>query len=186
MAELKHNTILKSWFDYCKKVLSEEWTVTFEEETFNSDGARPPKPYVTLKIISGPRKLALDDNLVNTSGNKFELVGQRGYTLSIKSYGTDYIDGLEDLSTCLDDPDNWEKLKSDADIAIVDRGDVSDISAKLETGFERRATLDIIFNSSNNKLTNIGPIEGVEVSGSIKNEDGTKTVNTNMPIITKE
>lgn len=179
---MKHDKILNAWYNYCEKVLSSDWTIAFSEAISGANGERPPKPYVTLKIISGPRKLGLDDEL-RQEGDKFYLVGQRAYTLSIKSFGTDFIDGLEDLSTCLDDPDYWEALKEEADIAVTDRGDVSDISAKLETGFEKRATLDIIFNSSNNKITNIGPIESVEVTGSLKNEDDSKTVNTNMPII---
>ena len=182
-----HSTILKAWFDYCTNVLPGEWTVAFAEEVSGADGVRPPKPYITLKIISGPRKLTVDDNLRNKeSTDEFYLIGQRGYTLSIKSFGTDYVDGLEKVSTLLEDPVNWEQLKADADISIVDGGSVSDISAKLETGFEKRATLDIIFNSSNNIITSIGPIESVEVSGAIKSEDSSKTVNTNMPIITKE
>lgn len=181
---MNHEKILKAWFDYCRNVLTPEWTVTFAEEISNADAVRPPKPYITIKIISGPRKMALDDNVTRKPGtDDYYLNGMRGYTLSIKSYGTGYFDALEDISTLLGDPDHGEQLKEDADIAIVDRGDVSDISAKLETGFERRATLDIIFNSSNNKLIGVKPIEKVEVKGTIKNEDSSKTVNTNMPTI---
>jgi len=179
-----HSDILKAWFDYCTNVLPVEYTVAFAEEISGADGPRPEKPYISLKIISGPRKLAIDDDLRNKElTDEFYLVGQRGYTLSIKSFGVEYIDALEKISTLLGDPDNWEQLNIDADIAIVDQGDVLDISAKLETGFEKRASLDIIFNSSNNIITSVGPITSVEVSGAIKNEDSSKTVNTNMPII---
>ena len=94
------------------------------------------------------------------------------------------MDALNDIETCLEEPDLWEQLKKDADISVQSTTGVSDISAKLETGFEKRATLDIIFNSSNNKVTNIGPIESVEVSGTL--DGGKEIINTNMPIITKE
>ena len=76
-----HSTILKAWFDYCTNVLPGEWTVAFAEEVSGADGVRPPKPYITLKIISGPRKLTVDDNLRNKeSTDEFYLIGQRGYT----------------------------------------------------------------------------------------------------------
>lgn len=186
---MEHDKIIQTWLDYCRKVLPEEWTVTRAESVSGKDGPRPPKPYLTLKIISGPRKLTLDDNVCfngkSEGSRNFNLVGIRGYTLSIKSFGIDYIDALEDVSTCLDDPDLNTFLKQEADIAITNKGDVIDVSALLETGYERRGSLDIIFNSSKNKETSIGLIENVEVSGSISsngNEDPIETSN----IINKE
>jgi len=179
---MQRSVIEKAWFDYCENVLSEEWTVTFAESISGANGARPPKPYVSLKVISGPRRISIDDNHT-FEDDQVHLVGQRGYTVSIKAYGQEYIDGLNDIETCVEDPEFWEQLKNDADISVQSTAGILDISSKLETGFEKRASLDIIFNSSNNKITNIGPIESVEVSGTM---ESSKTVNTNMPIITKE
>jgi hypothetical protein len=181
---MKHETILKAWYDYCRKVLPDEWTVTFAEEVTGKDAPRPQKPYLTLKIISGPGLVTMDDQVINCKGDAFSLVGQRKYTISVKAFGSGHIDALNDLSTLLDAPGYWDQLKEDADIAVTNKGEVTDVSGLLETGYERRASLDIFFNSSNNKTIDIGPIESVKVDGSL--DSGNKEINTNIPIITKE
>ena len=164
---MQSSVIEQAWLDYCNTVLNSDpvpenniWTVTLAEASQGNGGPRPQKPYVTLKIISGPGRITIDDELRNKENtDEFYLVGQRSYTLSIKSYGAEYIDGLSDITTCFDDPDIVQQLKNDADISVTNKGTVSDISGVLETGYEKRGTLDIFFNSSNNKLTSIGPIE---------------------------
>ena len=182
---MKHNTIIQAWLDYCNQVLPDEWTVTRAEEVTGKDAPRPVGPYITLKIISGPRKLTLDDetrfNGKDSGSRNFNLVGQRAYTLSIKSFRAGHNDALSDISTCLDDPDFYELLKEKACIAITNKGDVLDISGMLDTGFEGRSSLDIFFNSSNNKETGIGLIEGVQVEGKLESESG-KVINTNADI----
>jgi hypothetical protein len=168
---MTHDELIQTWIDYCRQVLPDEWTITREEETSGRDAPRPPKPYLTLKIISGPRQLTMDDELRfngNSTGNRnYNLVGQRAYTISFKAYGEGYVDALHDLSMGTDDPDLNEFLKTTGDIAVTNRGNVSDISGLLETGFERRASLDIIFNSSHNKETGIGLIETVKITGEL-------------------
>jgi len=181
---VKTSTIQKAWYDYLNSVLPEEVTVVFAEELENEGGPRPQKPYVTLKLISGPRHLTLDDE-IRFSGNNAALVGQRAYTLSVQSFGADHIDYLNDISTYLDDPNKFSKLKSDADIAVTNRGAVLDISQQIGTAFERRASLDIIFNSSNNKPIDIEVIENVSISGTLTTQDG-KEKTVNVPDIEKE
>lgn len=186
---MNSNTITQAWLDYCNNVLGDEWTVTLAESLVGQDAPRPNGPYITLKIISGPRKLTLDDEVRfngQTEGDSsFSLVGQRAYTLSIQAFRSGHSDALELLSTCLDDPDHYEELKARADIAITNRGDVIDISGKLETGWESRSSIDIIFNSSNNKPIGIGILEGVKISGELETETG-KIINANIPEINKE
>lgn len=179
---MKRSVIMQAWIDHFRDALPEIWTITQEEEILNADSPRPPKPYITLKIISGPGRITIDDEMVLNKKDKHTLVGQRSYTISAKAFGQDYMDGLNDASTVLDDPDFWENLRDKAQIAVTGRTSVIDISAKLETGFERRASLDIFFNSVNNKETNIGTIEKVVVSGQIETEGG-KIINTNLPQI---
>ena len=185
---MKHETIIQAWIDYSKKVLSSDWTITRAEEVTGKDAPRPSGSYITIKTISGPRKLTLDDELrfngKSEGESNYNLVGQRAYTLSIKAFRAGHNDALQDLSTCLDDPDLCAFLKEKADIAITNKGDVIDISGVLETGFEGRSSLDIIFNSSNNKETNVGLIERIVVTGEITTESG-KKINTNSGNINK-
>lgn len=186
---MKASTIIQAWLDYCNQVLPDEWTVTRAEEVTGKDAPRPAGPYITLKIISGPRKLSLGDELRfngKESGDRnFNLVGQRAYTLSIKSFRSGHADALEEISTCLDDPDFYQILKDKGCIAVTNRGDVIDITSPLDTGFEGRSSLDIFFNSSNNKETGVGLIEGVEIKGELETESG-KIINQNIGNINQE
>lgn len=178
-------TILTAWRNFCNNVLpaDENWTVVYSEEISGRDAPRPQKPYLTLKIISGPRKVHEDDLRKNDDGT-FEIVGQRAFTLSLQAYGPNCLDRLDDLSIALDDPDHFYQLKQDADIAVTNRGNVLDVSTKLATGYEKRGSLDIVFNSSKNKVTEIDRIEGVEISGEVNDE--VKTVIETLQTITKE
>ena len=183
--EMKSNTIIQAWLDYCNQVLPDEWTVTRAEEVTGKDAPRPTGPYITIKIISGPRKITMDDEMRfngKSQGSKnFNLVGQRAYTLSVKAFRAGHNDALSDISTYLDDPDFCELLKEKACIAITNKGDVLDISGPIDTGFEGRSQLDIFFNSSNNKDTGIGLIEGVRIEGELETDSG-KIINTNVDI----
>lgn len=182
---MKNKKILKAWFDYVNSVVPDNCIVTFAEELDGKGAPRPPLPYVTLKLVSGPGHLTLDDEYrINESG-KYSLVGQRSYSLSVQIYGSscdddfDHIDILSDISTYLDDLDKRDQLRADADIAVTSKGTAADISRLLGAGFERRGSLDIGFNSSNNKETNVGTIEHVEIIGTI---ESAQTITTNQII----
>lgn len=185
---MQYEQIIQAWVSYCDSVLNpdpqnKEWTVTIEEDAIGNGAIRPPKPYVSLKIISGPGKITIDDDLVfNKDDGQHYRCGQRAYTLSIKSFGVEFMDGLSDIANETENPDLIDQLISDAHISIIRTGTISDISAKLETGFEKRGTLDIEFLSSHNKIANIETIEKVEISGSLFDEQE----NENELIITNE
>lgn len=173
------DNIKKAWYDYVKSVVPAEWTVTHANQ--KDDAPRPPKPYLTLKIISGPGPLTLrDEKRAIEDEDNFFLVGQRSYSLSIQAYGADFNDVLGDVITCLDDPDKREILR-ESDIGVTNKGRVIDISTRLPTGFESRASLDILFNSSNNKETGIGAIEIVEIEGELETQNG-DIITTNQTI----
>lgn len=182
---MNREKIIQAWLDFCNQVVPDEWTVTRAEEVTGRDAPRPQGPYLTLKIISGPRKLTLDDEMrfngKEEGSCNFNLVGQRAYTISVKAFRAGHADVLEEISACLEDPDFADLLRKKACIAITNRGDVIDISAQLETGYEGRSSIDIFFNSVNNKETKVGLIEGVEIQGSLESDTG-KEINTNQTI----
>ncbi len=182
--------IYQAWIDYCKLVLP-EWTITRAEQMTGKDGPRPDKPYLTLKIIAGPGRLAIDDNLIPIAGtdDSFNMTSLRSSTLSIRSFGRndyeEHIDALELLSTCLSDPDKNVPLKKDNKIGIGIRGPVVELNGLVETGYEHQGSVDIGFNSVHNKVANIGSIENVEVSGSISGNANDDPIETNS-VINKE
>jgi len=171
----------KAWYDFVKSVVPSPWTVTFADQ--KDDAPRPPKPYLTLKIITGPQKKMLKDIkrfIPGENNDQAFLVGLRSYSLSIQAYGADFDDALGDVITLLDEPDKRQILRN-SDIGSIVAGGILDISQRLPTGFESRASLDITFVSSNTKETGIGYIDTVVIGGEMETEAG-NIITTNQTI----
>ena len=186
---MDRETIIQAWVDYCKTVLSEEWTVTREEQDTGLDAPRPNGPYITLKIISGPMNKSIG-RLTQFNGNceghkNFNICDQVQYVMSVKSFRSGHAEALDDIKSGFLDPDIAEILKDKAKISVQNNPNILDISARLETGYEQRSQMDIVFNSVQNRETNIGLIETVTITGKIETESG-KEITTNLPDITKE
>jgi hypothetical protein len=158
--------IERAWFRWLEARKHEDFNIVFSEELSRTDAPRPRPPFITLKLISGPRTKGSDD--LRRVGNGFKITGLRQYTLSIQAFGEGGYDALEDYVTRLDDQLEAADLRRDVGIGIVSRGDVVDISALLETGYERRAQLDVIFSCSTEVDAVAAPIERVSVGGTIK------------------
>lgn len=181
---MDRNTIEQAWFDYCTLNTPNEFTIIFSEEVSGSQGPRPQKPFITLKLLTGPIPRGSFDNLrfkgdngpPNENNVAYELSGLRQNSISIQAFGKDSQDTLGLLLTLLDAPQSIADFKASADIAIVSRGEVTDISALIDVGFERRHSLDILFNTSSNVEIVPGSIEKTQVSGKMKKADGTEII----------
>lgn len=158
--------IERMWFDFIEANVDEGFTVTYAEALTGRDAPRPKPPYITIKIISGPRPRGFDELRKRQGTPIFESGGIRQYTLSLQAFGMGGHDALSDLVAKMDD--SYASIELKRIVGIVDRGDVLDISALLETGYERRAQLDVIFNAAKNIETEIRPIEHVGVSGTLE------------------
>ena len=138
---------------------------------------RPNKPYLTLKISGPNRVMITDPKKYNAATDKFRFETQRRYNISIQSYGVEHTDVLDEIILGTQDPDLKQVLK-DCDIGVELRGNVTDITGLVSTGWEKRGSLDISFLASKIKLTEIEPVESAEISGEIIKEDETK-INVN-------
>lgn len=140
------STIKSAWFAFVDQFIQcENLTVIFAE---TSPGPRPSKPYLSMRLI-GPKVLSFqDDQRFNPSTNLFEVKGLREYTISIQAFGVDASDILGEIQTKLSYPEVTEFFSShDADIGIVDRGDVLNVTELLDTAYEARAAMDVRFYS---------------------------------------
>lgn len=174
--EIAEDPIKAAWYNFIVRNVPEEVTVVFAEELSGRDAPRPKGSYITIEIISGPIKAGIDELRKNSTTDKFFICGMRQYTVSLQAFRSGSRSFLDCLQTVLDSPRETELLK-ESNIAIVDPGTVTDISELLDVGFERRHQMDVVFNSVSSKETDIGPIETVRVSGSIKEgANGTHTV----------
>lgn len=152
-----------AWFNFVSIAIKDEFpdhSVIFAE----SDGPRPDKPYLTLKVTGPARVTTTDPKVYNADADKFRFETWRRYNLSIQSYGVSHLDVLDDIILGSQNPDFKQNL-TDCDIGVEIRGNIIDLSDKHSTGWERRGSLDISFLASKIKLTNIGTIESTEISG---------------------
>ena len=175
------DVLLADWLEIVDQSTPDIVTVVFAEETIGENRPKPAKPYITLKLISGPKSPAGSEN-INPSDpgdpTEFIMSSLRQFTMSVQAFGAGASNLLSDLQTQLysegikeDGTLNIGELIKQKDIGIVDRGTVSNITGKLGVGFEKRAQLDIIFNKMSNVDLDIGVIEKVSIKGEIKNPD---------------
>lgn len=135
--------------------------------------ARPPRPYVALKLISGPRKRGHDD--LRQAAGVFEVHGQRHWTCSIEILGSGAMDTAMQLQTSLEDPSIQEALSAKG-LAYKRAENAQDLSKVLDTSIESRAQMDVFFTSSTLRVTTVAPIEDVSGTNEIDGEEF--TVNT--------
>lgn len=155
----------------------------FERLTPNSvviwdrpDARRPNEPYVTLNYVTGPTRLGqLDEQVVEDDGS-ITVCANRQFTLGIKAYIGDArakqhnqfwrpFQVLEDLSLRLTSPGVRELFRAEG-LAIMNVTGVIDITELLETGFEPRASFDVLiaYNETYNDTAVGTGIEKVEVT----------------------
>ena len=74
------------WVRYCNLVLGDGWVVTQSEAIVGKGAVRPKKPYLTLKIISGPNDYTIDDELIVDSNGFQQIFSQKSFTISIQAF----------------------------------------------------------------------------------------------------
>ena len=132
------------------------------------DARRPSVPYMTLNYLTGPVRIAqLDEERVQDDGTII-MCATRNFTLSIKAYIGDVrakshpdfwrpIQSLSDLSGKLTTVAIRELFRKEG-LAIMNIEGIQDITELLETGYEPRANMDILFSYSEQITdTHIGP-----------------------------
>lgn len=129
------------------------------------EGPRPERPYLTLKLITGPTKtMAIDNFKYDNDLTKFVLNGDRSVVLSINAFGNDAFDLLATLQNSLDDPTVIDELFENS-LSILDDGDIRDVTLALETSFETRAVMEVTFGYAHKRETSVVDIQKVELEG---------------------
>lgn len=159
-------------------------SVPEEQVIFREQSAPlPPRPCVTLKIISGPRRLGSTDNIKFRQGTDdiWDVGGQRAITLSVQVFGNNLQHGdnaqaiANALNVSLHKMTVTDQLRAGildgatrkGSIAVWEVGDISDISALEETEFEDRAQFDVILGVVDSVEDQPGVIEEVETTPDI-------------------
>jgi hypothetical protein len=129
---------------------------------------RPPRPYVGLKVITGPRVGGWDD-IIHTTDENFEISGQRSLIVSVNIYGTNPMDLAASLINSFQNP-----LVTDANslagIAAWTWTDPQDVSQALETSFEPRVQFDVTFGLVMGQDVALGTIGEVDLANETTGE----------------
>ena len=136
----------------------------FWEDQRNKNAPRPSTDYISMRVISGPRKEGSFDEVREDTG-VFYLSGQRSFTVSVQAYGAAAMMEIQALQDYLESIDTLAAFNT-IGIALTNDPDIQNLSEKLDTYIEDRFQMDLIFNTSQNiALVGLDSIGKVEVSG---------------------
>ena len=137
---------------------------------------RPKLPYFALLLTTPIQKVGSRDSREHVNDTKWNIGGQRRFTLSVRSYVETADKNFfqsQDLLAQLQDSLEDETRRTDlttAGLAVWFSTDILDITELLETGFESRAQFDIEFGIASNRETDLGAIEKVKIQGTVDGE----------------
>jgi hypothetical protein len=138
----------------------------------NQSEPLPPRPCVTMRITSGPRRTGYSDNIHYLMGDQFIIGGQRVLVVSIQVFGNMKVSRPMayqlacDLSASLSKLTVLDKFRA-AGIAVFDQGDPLNITALEETEFEERAAFDLTLGVAENVLDDPGVLERANVTSHV-------------------
>jgi len=147
---------------------------------YNENSPRPALPYVTLYLQSLVQ--IGDDYVPRPDGmGALTIVGDREFTLQVQAYGGDPITLLENMRSSLQKETVLATLRED-NIVFVQHNPITDITLLLDTEFEARASMDILFRIAQTDTDNHGLILTVEIEENFS--DGQSTVYSETVTIT--
>lgn len=111
---------------------------------YEPNAPRPVVPYVTLYMntvtaVNQDWASPNSDNLGN-----IDMHGDRQFTLQVQAYGNDPLTVLENIRTSLQKQTVLDTLRANG-IAFYQSLTINDITELVDSRFERRAQLDILF-----------------------------------------
>lgn len=151
--------------------------VCIREEPSTPDAPRPPLPYFGYKITTpGEAKgeavlQAPDGPYAPGSTAKFNYGQQMKMIVSFQCYAKDQDDAYSYMvlwQNALNLDNVLEELRRKG-LAVWDYGNVADLSALLNTGYEGRSQLDVNFGYASNLGADLGAIEATEITGEVDN-----------------
>lgn len=166
-------------FDYQKEPMSSIWRWAVDQAVCEvhwdlqnaprpgqlEQPSRRPDGFVILSILTPLIPLGIDELRQGEHGGsqgEFNVCGPRSMVVSVQAYGPAAFDIASKLSNSLSLRTVLSNFRR-VGLAVWDSGEVQNTSGKMETGYERRATLDITFGYSSNVEDRPGFIERVQI-----------------------
>ena len=173
---IDYEAIKQSLYIWVTSIVSPTWNVIF----YQPNAPRPALPYLTL-YISTLNQVGYDSIISPDNAGSSDIVGNREFTLTIQSYSqTEALNILETLRSSLQMPSVLAALRSN-NIAFVDYNTINDISAILDTEWEKRGAIDLVFRIAQTVDDDVGLIETVEVDEEFETGSQTYTDTIQIP-----
>lgn len=151
-----------------------------EHEPETQDAPRPKKPYMGYKMTTPSARVGGDDDhriVPDDAGEpttKWNSGGQRRMTVSFHAYGRTHEEAYNYMAlwqAALDQFTVQEQLRR-AGVAVWIIGNVADLSALLNTGYEGRAQMDVQFGIASNLVEDLSEIVEAPVEATINTDSG--------------
>lgn len=137
----------------------------------NENAPRPAQPYVTL-FLSSLNQIGEDYTPKSDVNGLVDMVGDREFTLQIQTYGGDCITRLENLRSSLQMQTVLDTLRANG-IVFVNHFGINDLTELLDSRFEKRGAMDILFRIGQSYTDNLGLVETIEVEEIYQDAGGT-------------
>jgi len=132
---------------------------------------RPALPYISLQINS-LITIHVDQILSPDNAGASDIVGNREFTLNCQAYGDTAMGILETLKSSLEKPSVYLALQN-SKIVFVDSFGIQDLTELLDSRYESRASMDLLFRTEQVITDEVGVIEHVAIEETFKNETET-------------
>lgn len=139
---------------------------------YYENAPRPTAPYVTINLAS-INQIGWDwtPNPTDNAGD-VDIVGDREFTIQLQAYGGDPFTILENLRTSLQKQGVLDTLRL-VGIVYVSWMPLIDLTELIDTRFEKRAQMDVLFRIAQDATEALGTIATVEAEEKIFNAGGT-------------
>lgn len=138
---------------------------------YEPNAPRPTVPYVSLYLNS---IVAINQDWTESRADSLgtvDMKGDRQFTLQVQGYGGDPLTVLENIRTSLQKQTVLDNLRANG-IAFYQSLTIGDITELVDSQFERRAQLDILFGIAQIYTDTPGYFDEVEIEGTVENQIG--------------
>ena len=133
---------------------------------------RPTVDYVTF-LMASVNQIGWDFvPRPTTAPGVVTQVGDREFTLTVNAYVGDVMTVMNNLRTSLQKDTVLDTLRANG-IVFVSWFPINDITDLVDSRFEQRATMDILFRLADTYSDTLGSIAQVELEEHVENVDGT-------------
>lgn len=132
----------------------------------DQNAPRPSFPYATVRI-SDIVKTSHDENRQITPAGIYEVGGERRATIAVNYFGENPVQEILKAYNCLG-REEINKLFIAANIALIDKNPVQNLTDVLETEYEPHSYFDFFLALSDNVEDDLGLIESVQTTGTYR------------------